>query len=160
MQFHETVGQRLARLRAEKGWSQERLAVAMGLPKRAGQIKVTRWETGAVKPTADEMEAAAKALGLPTYALQEVGEIDRFVRWLEEVALQSVASGEAVDESFRTAVATVVAAFGPPPDPADREGWTVYLERLRALLLSYQAPGGGGTAPRAGTGRLSDGGSP
>lgn len=145
----ETAGQRLARVRTQLGWTQERLALAMGLPKRAGQIKVTRWETGTVRLTADDLERAARAMGLPPYALQEPAEIDRLLRWVEAAAHRAASHPAEATDPFVTATLAVFEAFGPAPDPGDAPAWEAYLARLRRVLVQHQEESTAGTVPTA-----------
>lgn len=49
----------IRQLRAKRGLTQERLAVAMGIDRST----VTKWESGAAMPRADKLTELAKVLG-------------------------------------------------------------------------------------------------
>ncbi len=60
MAVEETVGQRVRRLRLERGWSQHRLSAESGLHHSA----VSRIESGENNPTARSVRDLARALGV------------------------------------------------------------------------------------------------
>jgi len=64
------VGGRLRDVRVEKGWSQERLAEALGLD----SMTISRIETGRRSLTAGAAIRAAEALGVPIAVLLGVSE--------------------------------------------------------------------------------------
>jgi len=59
--FREDFGQRLAGLRARKGWSQGDLARRLGVPR----WKVGKWEQGCYSPAAEELVPLSEVLTVP-----------------------------------------------------------------------------------------------
>jgi transcriptional regulator with XRE-family HTH domain len=55
------IGKRIKELRKEKEWSQEQLAKQMGTTSNT----ISRWETGAYKPSVDDLEKMAGFFGIP-----------------------------------------------------------------------------------------------
>jgi transcriptional regulator with XRE-family HTH domain len=59
--FREDFGQRLASLRARKGWSQGDLARRLGVPR----WKVGKWEQGCYSPAAEDLVPLSEVLTVP-----------------------------------------------------------------------------------------------
>ena len=59
-----TVGQRIRQGRERAGWTQEKLAEAMGVSRQA----VSKWEADRARPTAEKLARLSEALDLPPEA--------------------------------------------------------------------------------------------
>ncbi|HEX7161334.1 MAG TPA: helix-turn-helix transcriptional regulator, partial [Trebonia sp.] len=71
-----TIGDRIAALRRERGWSQAELALALAAVSGRGTItreEVSRWERGRRNPTPYWLSNLAAVLGVPSDALRPVG---------------------------------------------------------------------------------------
>ncbi|MCG6498890.1 helix-turn-helix domain-containing protein [Kitasatospora sp. A2-31] len=66
-QLHErrAVGDRIRFLRRQRGVSQERLAALINRDRQS----ISNWELGHTPPSLDDLVAAARALGVPTWRL-------------------------------------------------------------------------------------------
>ena len=73
---YREVGRRIADLRREHAWTQERLAESA----RVGASYVARIETGQRKPTLETLERLAAALGVPLARLFDTRAIRRTVK--------------------------------------------------------------------------------
>ncbi len=58
---HETMGQRIQRLRVRRGWTPQQLAAEVGVSNKS---TVHRWEDDQTKPTDKTMEQMARAFGV------------------------------------------------------------------------------------------------
>lgn len=67
-----SIAERIAAARRLAGWSQQRLAAAVG----AAQTTVSSWERGRTEPTRDDVRRIAQALDLPVARL-ELDGVDR-----------------------------------------------------------------------------------
>lgn len=65
-----TLGRRIANARRARGWSQARLAKAVG--KSAGTI--WSWESGRTEPTRADVERVADKLGVPLSEIENINE--------------------------------------------------------------------------------------
>jgi transcriptional regulator with XRE-family HTH domain len=63
--FREDFGERLAGLRARKGWSQGDLARRLGVPR----WKVGKWEQGCYSPAAEDLVPLSEVLTVPVEKL-------------------------------------------------------------------------------------------
>ncbi len=61
----DALGTRIRTLRTERGWSQEALAERMGLSRQA----VTKWESGAARPSTANLIALSELFGVPLETL-------------------------------------------------------------------------------------------
>lgn len=85
---NELFGKRLAKLRKEKGYSQQELADMM----KTSKTTVTNWETGRFKPTWDKLDTIAAILDVPISAL-----IDKWEYWDEKI-LPKIKEEEAFED--------------------------------------------------------------
>lgn len=106
------VKQRLRDVRTEQGISQETLAELLGVSRQT----VSKWETGAARPSAGNLAALSELFGLP---------VDAFVKddWTAPEAAEPVVQ--------------VVEAPAPPPAPRRRYSlWPVLLALLVGLGIA------------------------
>lgn len=107
-----TIGERIAALRKEKGFSQESLGEAMGVSRQA----ISKWESDASLPEIEKLVALSKLFGVP------VG----YLLGVEDEA--PAAKHELTEEQLRMAeriAGKYIEAFPPPlqPKPAKLPKW-------------------------------------
>lgn len=106
------VKQRLRDVRTEQGISQEALAELLGVSRQT----VSKWETGAARPSAGNLAALSEIFGLP---------VDAFVKddWTAPEAAEPIVQ--------------VVEAPAPPPAPRRRHSlWPALLALLVGLGIA------------------------
>ncbi|MBP8285444.1 MAG: helix-turn-helix transcriptional regulator [Rhodoferax sp.] len=59
------VGRRMRQLRELKGWSQEKVGVAIGIDESSSRAKIGRYELGMHEPAVPTARLIATALGVP-----------------------------------------------------------------------------------------------
>jgi transcriptional regulator with XRE-family HTH domain len=131
----DASGQRLARARKRKGWTQEQLGVAMGFQGADGQVRVSRWESGAVRLRHEDLATAAAALAVPLYSLLPESEVSHLLEWLEETVRHQDGLSESGQSRLDEALTLLAERVGPPPPDDDDAAWREYLDRLRRLIV-------------------------
>lgn len=59
------LGKRLQALRNGRGWSQEKVGVAIGLEESASRVRISRYERGIHEPPVGTARLIARAFGVP-----------------------------------------------------------------------------------------------
>ncbi len=59
------VGRRMRQLRELKGWSQEKVGVAIGIDESSSRARISRYELGVHEPAVPTARLIASALGVP-----------------------------------------------------------------------------------------------
>ncbi len=59
------VGRRMRQLRELKGWSQEKVGVAIGIDESSSRARISRYELGVHEPPVPTARLIASALGVP-----------------------------------------------------------------------------------------------
>lgn len=114
-----SVADRIAAARRLAGWSQQRLARAVG----AAQTTVSSWERGRTEPTRDDVRRVAAALDLPVARL-ELDGAERASRGLEAAPLVGFVSAGSRAHFF----ADGQGPFDEVPAPEGSTGRTVAVE--------------------------------
>ncbi len=131
----DEIARRLAAARKAKGWTQKQLGTAMGFTPEDGQVRVSRWEKGQVRLRREDIELAARAMGMAVFSLTPESEVENVLEGLEAIVRHQAGLSERDAARLTEAIAVLSQRVGPPPAEDDDAGWEAYLARLRECLV-------------------------
>lgn len=96
-----SLGAKIRNLREEKGWSQERLGVEIGLEESASRARVSRYELSVHEPPIATVRLISRAFGVPTaYFYSDDPEIDWLLRAWADSSLEHREAVRSILESI------------------------------------------------------------
>jgi transcriptional regulator with XRE-family HTH domain len=102
-----TLGQRIARLRRERGWTQDQLSEKVGVHSR----HISRWETDRNRPSARTLERLAEIFEVSWDDLVRTSDQQPPEMLLEDDLLQQFRELRELEEEDRNTIRNVIQAF-------------------------------------------------
>jgi transcriptional regulator with XRE-family HTH domain len=67
-----TIGERIRRVRMQRGLTQKELGIALGFPERSADVRIAQYESGTRKPKEDLIRQIAEVLHVNPHAISSV----------------------------------------------------------------------------------------